>query len=373
MRIITQAPRTPMRHRTDVPESLPKPTQAPTATPRRRLLSVALAVGLAGASGAWSASFDCTKAATAVEKMICADAELSRLDSELGERYDTARRAPGASSAAIQAAQRDWMQQRNECADTACIAQLYAARIEQLGGVPTTPGPDSAPDEQHAAPMGLPRTERSAETVRLRQEGDNFRIDAAYPRLAGDGAAAAEAVLAAVVDRHVNTFRDDYRDLIAGNGGDHIGPPWELAIDYDETYTATRFWAVGLSSYSYTGGAHGGGQHLPVVIDRSTAEQIPPAGLFLPDADWLTVVSDYSYEALASRKVFKDDDGWLREGTAPELENYRKLLPLADGLHVFFEQYQVGPYVIGSHEVTVPYDRLSGLLAPALFPDGKPD
>ena len=38
---------------------------------------------LFSATNAEAASFDCAKARTAVEKMICADAELSKLDDEM--------------------------------------------------------------------------------------------------------------------------------------------------------------------------------------------------------------------------------------------------------------------------------------------------
>jgi hypothetical protein len=220
--------------------------------------------------------------------------------------------------------------------------------------------------------MGRSRTDRSDKVVRITQQGPQLEIEAAYPRLEdGTAAAAGERVLAEVVNGEIDDFRQAYQELLAGGGG-HQGPPWQLSIDYDQVYAAPRFWSVGLRSYAYTGGAHGGQQHLPVVLRRDTGARVPTEDLFRSDSAWLPRVADYCYKALSQREPFTPDDNWLREGTAPTADNYRKLLPLANALNVTFEQYQVGPYAIGTHEVSVPYGELADLLDQDLFPDGRP-
>lgn len=337
---------------------------------RPRLVQLAgatlLAVGLA--TDAVGASFDCTRAGTRVEKMICADAELSRLDSELGALYGDLRRNAGSNEAALKRDQRTWLKERNACTDSACLAQAYRERIGQLGGDPA-PGSAGPTAAGGADPMGEPKTRRTDSEVRITQQGPAFEIDASYPRLKGKHSQAAEAVLAGVVGERVEDFRRNYRELLTGGDGAHQGPPWELEISADAPYTAARFWAVPLGMYFYTGGAHGGTEHLPMVIDRRTGKQVPPAGLFRPGNNWRQALSDYSYKTLARQETFRGGEDWLREGTEPTAENYQKLLPLADGVHVIFEQYQVGPYAIGSHEVSVPYAELRGLLNPDLFPE----
>ena len=50
------------------------------------LLAVSL-VWLLCPSTTMAASFDCAKAVTNIEKMICSDAELSKLDEELSKAY----------------------------------------------------------------------------------------------------------------------------------------------------------------------------------------------------------------------------------------------------------------------------------------------
>src|SRR6266581_7590437 len=60
-----------------------------------------------------AAGFDCRKAASRVEKLICVDAELSGLDDELTAAYRAARRAVMPESENRK--QRQWIVERNAC------------------------------------------------------------------------------------------------------------------------------------------------------------------------------------------------------------------------------------------------------------------
>ncbi len=79
-------------------------------------------------------SFDCAKASTRVERLICDYPGLARLDSELANAYRTALRdSPWASAnRRIRAEQRDWIAERNRCRNRGCLRRLYRQRIDQL-------------------------------------------------------------------------------------------------------------------------------------------------------------------------------------------------------------------------------------------------
>ena len=76
-------------------------------------------------------SYDCKKAATKIEKMICADAELSKLDQELAVVYKTAMQDTQQSSLILKT-QKQWFKQRNRCVDAACVKQAYLKRLQKL-------------------------------------------------------------------------------------------------------------------------------------------------------------------------------------------------------------------------------------------------
>lgn len=76
------------------------------------LLLAAVIPSLA-ASPAIAASFDCAKARTKVEKLICKDPQLSRQDEDLAEAYGEAQKAwDGKIAAYVRMSQRGWMRAR---------------------------------------------------------------------------------------------------------------------------------------------------------------------------------------------------------------------------------------------------------------------
>lgn len=66
---------------------------------------------------ACAASFDCGKAEAKVEKMICNDAELSRLDDELDSVYKSALKDKR-HVAVLKESQRQWMKERDNFVDS---------------------------------------------------------------------------------------------------------------------------------------------------------------------------------------------------------------------------------------------------------------
>jgi uncharacterized protein YecT (DUF1311 family) len=81
-----------------------------------------------------AASFDCKKAVSTIEKMICADSRLSSLDEELQKGYQNAMDVvkPSVKQKLI-AEQRNWITYvRNICADGSCLSKVYTARIDLL-------------------------------------------------------------------------------------------------------------------------------------------------------------------------------------------------------------------------------------------------
>lgn len=95
------------------------------------------------------ASFDCNKAQTKTEKLICSDGELGKLDQKLADLYKEAVHIPG-----IKAEQRAWLSQLKKCADIVCIKSAYNDRLNELGdqivsfgrsaNAPPTPAPNQA-------------------------------------------------------------------------------------------------------------------------------------------------------------------------------------------------------------------------------------
>ncbi len=319
----------------------------------------------AAIQSAGAASFDCARAATAVERMICGESLLERLDERMAELFQRAREAPSANRQALLDAQRAWLATRNACRSTACLALAYRARIKALGGGP-------------AGNAGEPTRELvdGGNALRLADKRSDLDSETIFPLLTGDDAAipACNASIEQAFREPLTAFGRAYAEFLDGNDGIHIGPPWAFSLGYDRVYVTHTLIAVDGGGYMYTGGAHGGALYLPLVLDRRTGERVEPEALFRPDRDWLTPLAEQARRALREEAPFSTDpdladDDWFQEGTAPRADNYGLLLPTGDGIRVTFGQYQVGPYAIGDFRVTLPYAALRQLLSPRLFPE----
>jgi uncharacterized protein YecT (DUF1311 family) len=79
-----------------------------------------------------AAGFDCGKARSEVEKTICGNEELSRLDDSLNKAYQQALEQALFKKQTIKS-QRRWLKkERNTCHHAECIKQAYESRIKEL-------------------------------------------------------------------------------------------------------------------------------------------------------------------------------------------------------------------------------------------------
>ena len=85
-------------------------------------------------STSYAASFDCNKATSNVEKMICSDNKLSRLDDYLSQNYKIAMGPdmPDGEKFKIRKSQIDWLDKRNSCIDIQCIEKMYSKQMDYL-------------------------------------------------------------------------------------------------------------------------------------------------------------------------------------------------------------------------------------------------
>ena len=91
-----------------------------------------VAISLVGMPYVRSASFDCAKAKTEIEKQICSNTKLSELDDKLTALYNKVlAQSPVPEDTKEQ--QREWVKgSRNVCKDAACLERAYASRISDL-------------------------------------------------------------------------------------------------------------------------------------------------------------------------------------------------------------------------------------------------
>jgi uncharacterized protein YecT (DUF1311 family) len=117
------------------PEPEPEPQVAEIPPPARDLSEPP--------RGLERASFDCRRAASYAEEMVCSDPALAAADRHLARAYQRALRF-GVPYDLLRAQQEDWLAVREEAARRSprAVAGLYDQRIEQLNAMARGPGPD---------------------------------------------------------------------------------------------------------------------------------------------------------------------------------------------------------------------------------------
>jgi len=88
---------------------------------------------LCAAHPAFAQSFDCARAQTRVEKLVCSDRGVADLDEYLGRYYSAARAEIPGAAACLQADQSQWLKTRRDaCPDAACLKSAYLERLAEL-------------------------------------------------------------------------------------------------------------------------------------------------------------------------------------------------------------------------------------------------
>lgn len=143
-------------------------------------MAIGLGILLVLLPAAQAASFDCARAASAVEQQICAVPALSARDDRLAELWAQALAAAPdtATAASWRNAQQRWLASRNECRDAGCLAARYDQRNEALACLPAVAA--TAMGAQQCTGIRLQRAERAlAESL---QRNSDAGALAALPR-----------------------------------------------------------------------------------------------------------------------------------------------------------------------------------------------
>lgn len=144
-----------------------------TLITRNAWLLLAAINALLFALSAQAASFDCAKARTKVEHIICDTPEISKLDEELAITYKAAVKDKTRVSA-IKHAQKRWMMERNGCADAECVKGAYEKRLSLLQ--PAIPAPLALSANTGQSRDGTAAAPHAACANEDQRDGSNIRV-----------------------------------------------------------------------------------------------------------------------------------------------------------------------------------------------------
>lgn len=328
--------------------------------------------GLAGGSGAASArsegpSFDCAKARTPDEKLICASPELSRADVALAESFRALLDAADpADRDAVKTEQRQWVSARNRHCGLAastrvtgqnrvefvsCLEREYSGRTRYLDGLRD----------------GLPI---SAKLVTVRQDERNdrkkYETAVSFPVIQDrsiSGAESFNAAMRAFVEPEIARFRKDSEEAAADPDANFPGN-LTLEIDYRVAVSAQTLLSIQFTIYEFSGGAHGNTTASTIHYDLKARRALTAADLLTGPA-WVRALSDYATKDL-HRQARENDWGMpIEDNAVPDVvKDLANWSFGADKASITFTPYTIGAYALGTQVVEVPYRVLKPFLKP---------
>jgi uncharacterized tellurite resistance protein B-like protein len=105
----------------------------------------------------WAASFNCAKASSPNDLLICADPQLSTMDDDLAVLYRTAKAEAPDAAAFKKETNYEW-RKRQRCADRSCLVAWYQRRSTQLESVLNVAQSKERPVEPASPPAPVPVT-----------------------------------------------------------------------------------------------------------------------------------------------------------------------------------------------------------------------
>jgi hypothetical protein len=129
-----------------------------------------------------------------------------------------------------------------------------------------------------------------------------------------------------------------------------------LSVHYETTFTSAKILAFKFTDWAYTGGAHGNGSVIGVILDASSGKFLTATDIFT--AKNMDAVNKAIYDALTAKpeeEIFRDQiearqGVFIKNG---ECEGCTLTLT-PEGVHVLFQTYEVAPYGAGNTDVLIP-------------------
>lgn len=301
-------------------------------------LAGAILLALAGTASAQGPSrVDCSKAATTIERTICAKPELAAADRKMAAAYAAlAGRLVGTARDHLLADQVRWLANRA----AACVVE--PAEMEECL---ETRDRDRSLQLEWLGEGAYPFISEQAIVKAGKVRGIPYIIDASYPQFDGS------AVDFTALNRQLSSAtRDAAERIVPGPDADKDGDNYSgAAWRYEQAFTLYRpgpnAVSVKFGYNAYEGGAHGMVGVSGALVDLRTGKSVGPDGVFLPNSNWLRELT-----RIVGTHINTPNLGDI-------LKQPNRYVFLEDRLELSFNQYEGGPYT-----VEIPYDRLRPLL-----------
>lgn len=215
-------------------------------------------------------------------------------------------------------------------------------------------------------PPPTPTPDLTLTSAPLHEENQNpsYEIKAQVPALEGSTDARVvnfNTAMLNLVHTEINTFKKNVSELPPAAAS--ISPASFLDVTYTLTLQRGDLWSFKFNFSLYmSGAAHPYDYTLTVNYDLGQGRQLVLNELFLPNSNYLALISNYCITELKEQPYV---DSSSIQGANPTPENYRNWNITSDGLLITFDEGSVAAYAAGPQKIVMPYSELQTIIDPA--------
>lgn len=188
-------------------------------------------------------------------------------------------------------------------------------------------------------------------------------VDVKYPEM---GHAGMDERIREWVNSHVAACLDEVKDF--ANVGD-IDFSWTMSMDYDTTAPSDKAVSLIFTTYTYAkSAAHPMRESNVLNFDTESGKRLSFDDLFDSPDKALAIFAEHAPRLVTEKmkgdypELFENnggpDDAFFVEGFEPDRDNYAQIGLEPEGVRVYFQLYQILPYVFGMPEALFTLDML---------------
>ena len=140
---------------------------------------------------------------------------------------------------------------------------------------------------------------------------------------------------------------------------------WEHTITVKKIYSDEKITSLLISTYEYTGGAHGSSSRIGLVIDNATGKKLSLSDLYNTKKLTMRLSPIWQKQIISNLKrntgkLTTDDRKWIREGTV-DIQNYQSFVLTPKMLIVYGQEYQHNAYAYGTQTLIFQRNKIEDI------------
>lgn len=184
---------------------------------------------------------------------------------------------------------------------------------------------------------------------RFHEENDEYQMDMYYPLTDND-------ILNQAISEIFQRYKDEFHTMLTNK----IDKKYTLKMSFDY-YEKDHYITFVFHIFIDTAGAHPNTMMEAISFDFDSKKIFTIEDLLKKNPNILKVLSQVTYESLKEKDtiVQYSNEEMLTKGTAAKVENFKNFAFDEKYFLIFFNHYEVAPYVAGSFVIRVPYEKLN--------------